>query len=130
MKKQLIALRGIIIEMSRQRYVQVILAVSIAILIATFLIPYFQLYPEIMTKTAVPLHYNIHFGVDLFGAWWRVLMPSMVGLAILIINSVLAVIYWRADRMLSYCVLIIMPVLGIFLILASVFITLLNLSYD
>ena len=113
-----------------QPRVKLVLGVSIALLLITFIIPFWRLYPEIATKPAVPLHYNIHFGVDLFGAWWRVFMPSMVGLAILIVNFVLSAVYWKTRKMLSYYALLTTPVLITFLILASLFITLLNITYD
>ncbi|MBT3230946.1 hypothetical protein HN358_04190 [Candidatus Uhrbacteria bacterium] len=110
--------------------VKLILSISLALLVITFIIPFWKLYPEIATKPAVPLHYNIHFGVDLFGAWWRVFMPSMVGLAILIVNFALAASYWKSRKMLSYYALLATPALMTFLILASLFITLLNITYD
>lgn len=100
------------------------------LLFAVFFIPFWKLYPEITTKPAAPLHYNIHFGVDLFGAWWRVFMPAIFGGAILMVNIVLAIIYWQKRLMLSMVSLFVIPTLLTFLILASLFITLLNLTYD
>lgn len=130
MKKQLKNAQVVFADMGKKKPVQLLFSISIILLVITFLIPYFELYPEIMTKTAVPLHYNIHFGVDMFGAWWRVFTPSIVGLLIIVINSILAFIYWSKDKMLSYCVLSTSVALQVFLILATIFMTLLNLSYD
>jgi len=130
MKKQLKAMLSTMTVMLKKPRVRWILIISIVLLIVTFAIPYWKLYPEIKTTPAVPLHYNIHFGVDLFGAWWRVFMPSIAGLAILIINGILATVYWKKQNMLSYYALLATPVLMVFLILASLFITLLNITYD
>ncbi len=130
MKKQLISLKSVIFEMVKDRSVLIVLAVFVVTLVATFLFPFFELYPQITTKVAVPLHYNIHFGVDSFGPWWRVFMPTILGVVVLVVNGILAIIYWKIERMLSYFALLLMPILGIFLLLASVFITLLNLTYD
>lgn len=117
-------------KMLKSTRVQWILGIAIALLMVVFAIPFWKLYPEISTKPAVPLHYNIHFGVDLIGAWWRVFMPSIIGLAILIVNTILASVYWKKQKMLSYYSLIAVPVLMTFLLLASLFITLLNITYD
>ena len=130
MKKQLKNVQGVFAEMFKKRAVQLLFGASIVLFVITFLIPYLELYPEIMTKTAVPLHYNIHFGVDMFGVWWRVFTPSIVGFVIIAINTILALVYWPKDKMLSYSVLSTSVVLHVFLILATIFMTLLNLSYD
>jgi len=130
MKKQLKNAQVVFAEMWKKKPVQLLFGASIIFLAITFLIPYLELYPEVMTKTAVPLHYNIHFGVDMFGAWWRVFTPSIVGLLIIMINTIFAIVYWSKDKMLSYSLLLTSVVLHVFLILATIFMTLLNLSYD
>ncbi len=130
MKKHIKVARKRLSEVLVGPRVKWILGISIILLLITFAIPFWKLYPEIATKPAVPLHYNIHFGVDLFGAWWRVFMPSIAGLVIIIINTILAAVYCKKQKMLSYYALLATPVLMVFLILASLFITLLNLSYD
>lgn len=130
MKKQIKNAQVVFGEMGKRRPVQLLFVISIILLAITFLVPYLELYPEIMTKTAVPLHYNIHFGVDMFGAWWRVFTPAILGLLIIITNTILALVYWQKDKMISYCLLTTSVVLHVFLILATIFMTLLNLSYD
>lgn len=117
-------------EIYKKKQVRWIFASSVLLLFISFFIPYWKLYPEISEKLAAPLHYNIHFGVDLIGAWWRVFMPTIVGFVILIVNSILAAVYWKKYRMLSYFCLTMTTGLMFFLVLASVFITLLNLTYD
>ena len=42
------------------------------------------------------LHYNILFGVDYVGVWWKVIYLAIGGLAVLIINSTLG--WWLFDR--------------------------------
>jgi hypothetical protein len=130
MKKQIRAFWTILSQMSRSKWVIILISAFILFVVLSFLLPYLEIFPLIITKQAVPLHYNIHFGVDSFGPWWRVFTPTIVGVITFIVNILFSGIYWNRDRMLSYSILAIMPVLGVFILLSSIFITLLNLSYD
>lgn len=47
------------------------------------------------------LHYNIYFGPDGFGEWYRLLWLPGIGLGILIMNLALTPWLWRIDRFLS-----------------------------
>lgn len=46
------------------------------------------------TGDVVVLHYNIYFGVDLLGEWYRLLYIPITGTAVLILNAVFA-LYWQ-----------------------------------
>jgi hypothetical protein len=47
------------------------------------------------------LHYNIIFGVDLVGAWWKLLFIPIGGLLILIVNFLLAAGCYNKDKVLA-----------------------------
>lgn len=48
------------------------------------------------------LHYTIYYGIDLIGSWWLLFLMPGSGLAIFILNLVLAAVFWTRNRVLSY----------------------------
>ena len=38
----------------------------------------------------VPLHYNIYFGIDYFGEWYKLFTVPLVGLVIFIVNNIIS----------------------------------------
>lgn len=99
------------------------------LLLFQILFPAWRILPLIYGQTAVPLHYNIHFGVDTIGEWWRVFTAPTVGLAIALINGVSAKMLWKREKMLAYLAVSATLFLEVFLSVAMVFIVLLNISY-
>lgn len=47
------------------------------------------------------LHYNIIFGVDLVGEWWKILLIPVGGVAIIIINFLMAIAIYNIDKIFS-----------------------------
>jgi hypothetical protein len=90
---------------------------------------YWLLFPEAIEQIAVPLHYNIHFGVDRYGAWIQIFTIPFIGAMIILINTLAAGYLWSRDKMLSGYVSIAMLVMQVLLAIALGFIILLNLSY-
>lgn len=93
------------------------------------LLPIWQLFPGLQNKLAIPLHYNIHFGVDLFGAWWQIFTIPAVGTLILFINFVGALYLWRREKVLSYFFATGTVLIELIFLVGMVFIVLLNLAY-
>ncbi len=54
------------------------------------------------TGEPIFLHYNILFGVDYIGEWWRVLFLPIFGFLILLINFLLGWVMFNRDKLLSY----------------------------
>jgi len=102
---------------------------SILFLFLAFVVPYGYVFSDVRDLIAIPLHYNIHFGVDLFGTPWRIFTASLLGLIILFVNTILAAAFWKRQRMLSYGLLCATVLIEIVLFVASIFTTLLVLSY-
>lgn len=48
------------------------------------------------------LHYNVMFGVDFIGEWWRVLFVPIAGLIILLVNGALGWFFFQKDTFMSY----------------------------
>lgn len=53
------------------------------------------------TADQIFLHYNIIFGIDLIGPWWKIFLPPAAGLAFLAINFFLSFFLYRFDRLLA-----------------------------
>ena len=76
-------------------------AVSFVLVVASVVLPAWRLLPAAYETKFIPLHYNIYFGIDRFGPWHEMFVPSAVGFLILIINIIIASHYFRNERMLS-----------------------------
>ena len=55
----------------------------------------------------VILHYNVYFGVDVTGQWWFIFSVPLLGLAIGLLNGLLAAYFYRKkERIASYLLLL------------------------
>ena len=64
------------------------------------------LYSKFHAQTEfVPLHYNIYFGIDLYGPWWRVLLLPLSGTFFLFLNPILSFILYQRAKIISYLLL-------------------------
>ncbi len=88
-----------------------------------------RIVPMIYGQTAVPLHYNVHIGVDTVGDWWRIYTVPVVALLVLLVNFGLARFFFRRERALSYMAFGATLLLEGVLFIATIFIILLNISY-
>lgn len=53
------------------------------------------------------LHYNVYFGVDVIGAWWQVYFLPLIGLAILIVNTVLGYLFYQQkERIVAHLLIL------------------------
>ncbi len=77
-------------------------------------------------EESVFLHYNILFGVDLVGEWWKVLYLPMVGLLIILINVILGWILFGKDKFFAHTLNFISIFCQIFLLIASSLLIFLN----
>ncbi len=117
-------------EMATIRYFRVTILGSFFVFLCTTLLPVWRLFPiGLQNKLAIPLHYNIYSGIDLFGPWWYIFMIPVIGLAIFVLNLVLAIGIWRREQVLSYFYLGVSAGSQLILFMAMVFVVLLNLSY-
>lgn len=72
------------------------------------------------------LHYNIFFGIDLIGPWWKIFYIPLSGFIILLINTSLSAASFKEDRALSFTVMSATIFFELFLFLTSFLIVLIN----
>lgn len=86
------------------------------------------LFPAVTQSPVVSLHYNIHFGVDAVGAWWRLFVPSGIALVLTGCNALYAARVWHREQVIAYAFAIAALLVNVFVFLHVVFIVLLNFT--
>ena len=79
------------------------------------------------TTEQIFLHYNVIFGIDLAGAWWKIFYMPGSGTLIFLLNYFLAIWFYLEDKFLARLLTVITAVWEIFLIIATVLIVGLNI---
>lgn len=74
------------------------LILSLAINILSWLWLIFQIKPQ---QEDIFLHYNILFGVDYLGSWWKVFYLPIFGLLILITNNLIGWLLFGKDKFIA-----------------------------
>jgi len=78
-------------------------------------------------ESPIFLHYNILFGVDLVGSWWRVFVIPVVGLSIIIVNTVVGWTTFHKDKFIAYFLNSTALICQIFLFISAYLLVYLNL---
>ena len=99
------------------------------ILLCTVVLPLWRLFPDIYGREVIPLHYNIHYGVDWTGVWWQIFLLPVMGVVFLLVNTVMALFFVRRNSMLTDVALAANVVLAALLFSAMVFVVSLNIVY-
>lgn len=100
---------------------------SAILVVCTALIPVWKLLPLLQNNAFLPLHYNIYFGIDQFGAWYGLFEPAAIGLAVLLVNVACEAALFRRERILSAFFAGATLLVEIILLAATVFMVWLNL---
>jgi len=104
--------------------------IAIAINIAIWLLLILKFRPIALAnpeKTTLPLHYNIYWGIDLFGQWYQSFLLPTLGLVIIIINFILAIYYYSKKILASYFFVIAAALVQAFLLISTILIILINI---
>lgn len=115
--------------MAALRFFRLAFGLSLVLVLAHGGFLAWRLLPIIHGRQVVPLHYNIHIGVDQIGAWWQIFTIPVLGLIFLLINSLVAVSLWRREPVLSRIFAAATLFLQVLLLVTSAFTTLLVISY-
>jgi len=83
----------------------------------------FQIKPQ---DELIFLHYNILFGVDYVGEWWRVFYLPITGLFIFIVNFLIGWVLFHKDKFISVILQAVSLICQIFILVASALLVFLN----
>lgn len=112
-----------------QRFFRYATLASVVMLTGSVLFMWIVLFPEVQELRVVPLHYNIHVGVDRVGAWWQLFVPSIIGVVLTILNLVVAVRVWQREQVIAYAAVVTSLFVDLVIAIHLVLIALLNLAY-
>ena len=73
------------------------------------------------------LHYNIVFGVDLLGQWWKIFYLPLGGLVIILINFIISFLLYKRDRFFSWLLSAWVLLVHIYLVIETYLLVRLNL---
>lgn len=84
-----------------------VIVISIVFSLTLNGLTWWLLYSEFHGQTEfVPLHYNIYFGIDLYGPWYNILLIPASALLMVFINCIFSYILYMRLRILSYFLVI------------------------
>jgi hypothetical protein len=101
----------------------IMLGSSLILNIAVWFWLFWQIRPQ---EEQIFLHYNILFGVDLVGSWWRIVFVPLSGLLIIIVNAILGWVLFRKDKFASQLLNATSVVCQIFLLIVASLLVFLN----
>lgn len=107
------------------KYKPNLIMLSLAVLanIFTWFWIIFRIKPQ---EDLIFLHYNILFGVDYIGEWWRVFYIPTIGLLILFVNFVIGWVLFSKDKFISVILNAVSVVSGVFLLVIAALLVFLN----
>lgn len=111
----------------RDRFFQVIFSFTFGINLVIWILLYFKFFPLRSLGDLVPLHYNVYFGIDLVGKWYKIFIIPLSGLIIFLINLILYCLLYLKEKMVKYFLGITSLLSQIVLLIASFAIILINL---
>jgi len=115
----------------KSRTITISSALGLALNFLIWLIIYFKFYPLVYNlpeeQSFISLHYNIYLGIDLFGHWQNIFYLPGIGLLIFIINTISALLLYSKKEILSYFLSLSSALLQAFLLLATIFVILINI---
>jgi len=99
------------------------LSLSLFLNLATWIWLLWQIGP---TPEPIFLHYNILFGVDLVGPWWKVLYLPITGIIILLVNGTLGWLLFGRDKFIAQFLNAVTVLCQIFLFITAALLVFLN----
>jgi hypothetical protein len=129
MPNTIVEQKGRIISLLRLPLFRYSSSVAFLAILAAIALPLWRLFPDIYGRPVVPLHYNIHYGVDWTGAWWQIFLLPGMGVAFFVVNTGIALFFVRRNLMLTSVALCATAILALLLFAAMVFVVSLNIVY-
>ena len=90
---------------------------------------WYRLLPEAQAQLFVPLHYNVHSGVDTIGDWYYLFLSPGIALCIFLVNALLSTIFYKKDPLVSYTASVTSAFCALLALLAVYHLVAINLAY-
>lgn len=129
MPKIVVHKKGRIAALLGVQYFRLCVGLSLAFVVLSVTLPLWRLFPDLYGKDVIPLHYNIHYGVDWTGVWWQIFVYPAAGALLCVLNTGLALFLVKREPMLARVVLVSTVILTAFLLCSTVFVVLMNIVY-
>ena len=129
MPKIAIDRKGRVAALLSVQYFRLCVWLSVAFVVLSVVFPLWRLFPGLYGEEIIPLHYNIHYGVDWTGAWWQIFVYPAAGAFLCVLNTAIALFLVKREPMLARVVLISTVILTAFLLCSTVFVVLMNIVY-
>jgi hypothetical protein len=110
----------------RDRFFQIIFITAVGINLFIWILLYFTFYPLRAFGDLVPLHYNVYFGIDLVGRWYKIFTIPFVGFFFILINFILSCFFYLREKMIGYFLGVTVLFSQILLAIAAAMIILIN----
>ncbi len=75
---------------------------SVVLNLAMWGVLYWKFSPLQALGDRLPLHYNVYFGIDFVGPWYKVFIMPLAGIFFVVVNFVLADAIYLRDKVTSY----------------------------
>lgn len=85
----------------KDKIILINLIVSLVILVALLFLFMYKFFAFRSGDEQLFLHYNIYFGIDWMGIWYKIFVYPLVGLAVYIINLFLGILFYKKDKFIS-----------------------------
>jgi len=76
--------------------------VMVLINISNWILLYVKFKPQ---SNPIYLHYNIYFGIDLIGPWYQIYIIPVIGLVIIIVNSLFSILLYKKEKIVSIIII-------------------------
>lgn len=102
-------------------------AVSLILVVASFVLPAWRVLPLAQASPFIALHYNIYLGVDRFGSVWRIFLLPALGLLFFCVNLVIQARSFPSQKTSSLFFAAATPLIEWVFFVATALIVLINL---
>lgn len=86
----------------KDKIILVNLIMSILLALCLIFLLVFKIGFKLNSDSQLFLHYNIYFGIDWIGEWYKIYMYPLFGFLVFLINYSFAIYFYAKDKTISY----------------------------
>lgn len=86
----------------KDNFFRIIFFLSVILNLIIWTVLYLNFWPLQETRGVLPLHYNIYFGIDFVGEWYKIFIVPTAGIFFIVINLFVADVVYLRDKVVSY----------------------------